>query len=44
VIRALQTDPARTTVRFSFGKFNTADEIRQVVQKLVELCAVPAAR
>jgi len=43
VIRALQTDPARTTVRFSFGKFNTADEIRQVVQKLVELCTVPAA-
>jgi cysteine desulfurase len=42
VIRALDTDPLRTTVRFSFGKFNTADEIIQVVGKLAEMYAVPA--
>jgi cysteine desulfurase len=42
VIRALNTDPMRTTVRFSFGKFNTADEIRQVVGKLADIYAVPA--
>lgn len=42
VIRSLNTDPLRTTVRFSFGKFNTADEIRQVVGKLAEMYAVPA--
>jgi cysteine desulfurase len=42
VIRALDTDPLRTTVRFSFGKFNNADEIRQVVGKLAEMYAVPA--
>lgn len=42
VIRSLHTDPLRTTVRFSFGKFNTADEIRQVVDKLAEIYAVPA--
>jgi cysteine desulfurase len=42
VIRALDTDPLRTTVRFSFGKFNHADEIKQVVGKLAEMYAVPA--
>lgn len=42
VIRALNSDPDRTTVRFSFGKFNNADEIRQVVDKLAEIYAVPA--
>jgi cysteine desulfurase len=42
VIRALDTDPLRTTVRFSFGKFNIADEIIQVVGKLAEMYAVPA--
>lgn len=34
VIRALKNDPDRVTVRFSFSKYNTTDEIDLVVEKL----------
>jgi len=37
VIRALHNDPNRITVRFSFSKHNTTEEIDHVVQKLKEL-------
>ncbi|HAI76324.1 MAG TPA: cysteine desulfurase, partial [Microscillaceae bacterium] len=36
VLRALQVSPERASVRFSFGKYNTIDEVRYVVEKLVE--------
>lgn len=34
VIQAIRPDTDRTTVRFSFGKYNTEEEIRSVVEKL----------
>jgi cysteine desulfurase len=37
VIKALKNDPNRVTVRFSFSKYNTTDEIDQVVEKLKEM-------
>jgi cysteine desulfurase len=37
VIRALNNDPTQVTVRFSFSKYNTIDEIDLVVAKLKEL-------
>ena len=37
VIRAINSNPNRVTVRFSFSKFNTKDEVDAVVQKLKEL-------
>ena len=37
VLTALNTDPARGAVRFSFSKFNTAEEIDFAVQKLAEM-------
>lgn len=37
VIRAINNDPNRVTVRFSFCKLNTKEEIDAVVQKLAEL-------
>lgn len=37
VIRALNNNPNRVTVRFSFSKYNTRDEVDQVVSKLIEL-------
>jgi cysteine desulfurase len=39
VLRALQVSPERASVRFSFGKYNTADEVDYVVEKLVEIFA-----
>lgn len=37
VIRAINSDPNRVTVRFSFSKHNTKEEIDFVVEKLKEL-------
>ena len=37
VIRAINNNPNQVTVRFSFSKFNTKDEVEQVVSKLGEL-------
>jgi cysteine desulfurase len=37
VIRAINNDPNRVTVRFSFSKHNTKEEIDKVVEKLKEL-------
>jgi len=37
VIRAINNDPNRVTVRFSFSKYNTKEEIDSVVEKLKEL-------
>jgi len=37
VIRAINTNPNQITVRFSFSKHNTKEEIDLVLQKLVEL-------
>ena len=37
VIRAINNDPNQVTVRFSFSKHNTKDEIDQVVEKLKEI-------
>lgn len=34
VIRAINNDPNQVTVRFSFSKFNTKEEIDEVVEKL----------
>ena len=34
VIRAINNDPNQVTVRFSFSKYNTREEIDQVVDKL----------
>ena len=40
VLRAMNADPNRPAVRFSFSRFNTMDEIRYTVDKLKELFAV----
>lgn len=40
VLRAMQTDPKRPAVRFSFSKFNTREEIDYCVAKLKELFPV----
>ena len=37
VISAINNDPGKVTVRFSFSKYNTLAEIDQVVSKLKEL-------
>ena len=37
VIRAVNSDPNRITVRFSFSKYNTKAEVDAVVEKLKEL-------
>ncbi|WP_295673809.1 cysteine desulfurase family protein [uncultured Mucilaginibacter sp.] len=43
VLKALGTDPERTTVRFSFSKFNTPAEIDQVTEKLAAVFRLAAA-
>jgi cysteine desulfurase len=37
VIRAINNNPNQVTVRFSFSKFNTKEEVDTVVEKLKEL-------
>jgi cysteine desulfurase len=36
VMKGIGADPTRTTIRFSFGKFNTADDILKTVQTLTQ--------
>jgi cysteine desulfurase len=43
VLKALGTDPSRTTIRFSFSKFNTPDELSQVTEKLAAVYGLVAA-
>lgn len=40
VLNAIQADPARPAVRFSFSKYNTKEEIDYVVAKVKEICKV----
>lgn len=40
VLNAIQADPTRPAVRFSFSKYNTKDEIDYVVAKVKEICKV----
>lgn len=42
VLGALYPDSKKGAIRFSFSKFNTREEIDYVVNKLAELCKVPA--
>ena len=37
VIRAINNDPSRVAVRFSFSKYNTREEIDIVVDKLKKI-------
>ena len=37
VIRAINNNPNQVTVRFSFSKYNTKEEVDMVVEKLKEL-------
>ncbi len=37
VLSALNADPGRANIRFSFGKFNTPEEIDKVISKLAEM-------
>ena len=37
VIREINTNPNQVTVRFSFSKFNSTDEINIVVEKLIDI-------
>ncbi len=40
VLRSLKTDPQRESVRFSFSRFNTIEEVDYTVEKLKELYGV----
>jgi cysteine desulfurase len=40
VLTAIGAEPARPSVRFSFSKYNTKDEIDIAVNKMRELCMV----
>jgi cysteine desulfurase len=37
VIRAINNDPNRVTVRFSFSKYNTREEVDRLIAKLKEV-------
>jgi cysteine desulfurase len=43
VLKALGTDPSRTTIRFSFSKFNTITELDRVAEKLAAVYRLVAA-
>ena len=39
VLRALDADPERGAIRFSFSKYNTLEEVNYVIDKLAEMYA-----
>jgi cysteine desulfurase len=43
VLKALGTDQSRTTIRFSFSRFNTLAELDQVIEKLAAVYRLVAA-
>jgi cysteine desulfurase len=43
VMKGIGADPLRTTVRFSFGKYNTSEEIQKTVQALTQWYPAPIA-
>jgi cysteine desulfurase len=43
VLSALGNDPERSTIRFSFSRYNTAEEIDYVVEKLADLFKISPA-
>ena len=43
VLKALGTDPARTTIRFSFSRYNTIAEMYLVAEKLGMICSLATA-
>lgn len=43
VLQALGHDPRRTTIRFSFSRFNTGNEIDEVIEKLAAVYKLVAA-
>ena len=43
VLQAIQADPTRKTIRFSFSRFNTAEEIDYVVEQLKSIVPAPAS-
>jgi cysteine desulfurase len=42
VLNALGTDPGRNAIRFSFSRYNTAEEVDHVVEKLADLFKLSA--
>jgi len=42
VLTAIGANPARPSVRFSFSKYNTKEEVDYVVAKVREFCLVSA--
>ncbi|MCH8331997.1 MAG: cysteine desulfurase [Bacteroidetes bacterium] len=40
VLQAIKADPERASVRFSFSKYNTKEEVDQVIEKIQELIPV----
>jgi cysteine desulfurase len=41
-LNGIQANPDRPAVRFSFSKYNTKEEVDFVVEKVKEICKVPA--
>lgn len=42
VLDALGLDPTHGAIRFSFGKYNTREEVKYAVEKLAEICKIEA--
>ena len=43
VLEKIQADPNRKSIRFSFSKYNTMDEVRILVEKLKSIVQVKEA-
>ncbi len=44
VLNGIKANPDRPAVRFSFSKYNTREEVDYVVDKIKEICKVPALK